>query len=73
MSTLLAIIKPLGCVHSLPQKPFLICCHPADDLYTEAWLIIEGPPPKLEFSGNTKTVVLSSPNHENFSTWLKGK
>jgi hypothetical protein len=52
----------------------LVCCRFAGDMRSNlAWLIIEGPPPKLEFAGNTKTVVLSSPNYGNFHTWLKGK
>jgi hypothetical protein len=37
------------------------------------WRIIDGPPPPgLEFGGEYTTVVLSSPNHCNFNTFLKG-
>lgn len=54
---------------------YLIHCCSAVDLKADiAWHLVEGPPPRdLEFSGDTKTVVMASPNQSNFHTFLKGR
>jgi hypothetical protein len=39
-----------------------------------AWHLVEGPPLRdLEFDGDTKTVVMASPNHSNFHTFIQGR
>jgi len=39
-----------------------------------AWHLVEGPPLRdLEFDGDTKTVVMASPNQANFHTFIKGR